>query len=829
MKILSIELQGYLRLSLSNIQYIKIDFNEKIQLILGSNGSGKSSILRELSPLPAKSSDYEKNGFKVIVIENKGLVYTLSSRFSPKQEHSFIVDGEELNKGGTASVQNELVKQIFGITMEIHELLLSSDSLSSMSISDRRKWFTSMSNTNYDYALSVYNRAKEKHRDLVGAVKLLKNRLTQERSASYSAEEVKLVESDAIALKSALDELYTLRVRKDVSTSDLESNLTSRMRDIHNLCNLIATQTVQFKRLNDGEFNDRESLVEHIRTLEKIVNESKGKRVFIVDEMRKLESSISNMGNISNVSMDSLVSEIKQINAEIYAIRRGYRSNLDDSKAADVLKTIDSISDQYVSILVDLPINSGQYTRSGLLNDTDTLTNISKYLSDLSVELDKVNNKIKQQEEMKNHNAVTCPNCKHRWSIGYDEKLYQSLLAKTDELSLIISTKEKEKELLADKVADTTQYFDKLRMLRTLFNNAVALSFVTDEIISSNLVLKDPKQIIRLMEEVRVDAISGLPVANLLNRVKTLEQQKALMESNDVSRLDEYRTNLTILESNLATINSDIFQLERKIAKYEDLVQYSYKIEQLTKDLLEVIASKNTLTAKIIDSYYSDAVDKVFYEVQNRLTKVEDKLAQLTNKSKTIADLESQIEQYSKDEIYYKEVIRVLSPTNGLIAEGLTKFIKQFIVNMNYILEKIWSYRLEILPCEIDAENNFDLDYKFKVLVGDNGEISDISKGSSAMKEVIDLAFKLVAMKYLNLQTHPVYLDEFAKTLDYEHRKTAHKTIVDLITNANFSQLFIINHYNDLYGGLVNSEITVLHSANIVMPAQMVNTHVVMR
>jgi DNA repair exonuclease SbcCD ATPase subunit len=115
------------------------------------------------------------------------------------------------------------------------------------------------------------------------------------------------------------------------------------------------------------------------------------------------------------------------------------------------------------------------------------------------------------------------------------------------------------------------------------------------------------------------------------------------------------------------------------------------------------------------------------------------------------------------------------------------------------------------------------------VLVGDNGEISDISKGSSAMKEVIDLAFKLVAMKYLNLQTHPVYLDEFAKTLDYEHRKTAHKTIVDLITNANFSQLFIINHYNDLYGGLVNSEITVLHSANIVMPAQMVNTHVIMR
>ena len=182
MKITQLELKLFKRISLANINYIKLNFNEKIQLILGSNGSGKSSILRELTPLPANPIDYEKDGYKRIKIEHNNKRYTLTSRFNPKQEHSFIVDNTELNTSATAATQRELVEEHFGITNEIRDLLLGYISLTSLSPTQRRYWFTLMSNTNYDYAISVYNKAKESLRDVTGALKLQRARLISEKN-----------------------------------------------------------------------------------------------------------------------------------------------------------------------------------------------------------------------------------------------------------------------------------------------------------------------------------------------------------------------------------------------------------------------------------------------------------------------------------------------------------------------------------------------------------------------------------------------------------------------------------------------------------------------
>jgi hypothetical protein len=73
-------------------------------------------------------------------------------------------DGEELNLGATLSVQRELVRQEFKITQETHELSIGRDKFTSMSPSARRYWFTLLSNTNYEYAIGVFNKLKEKHR-----------------------------------------------------------------------------------------------------------------------------------------------------------------------------------------------------------------------------------------------------------------------------------------------------------------------------------------------------------------------------------------------------------------------------------------------------------------------------------------------------------------------------------------------------------------------------------------------------------------------------------------------------------------------------------------
>lgn len=55
-----LELKFYKRMLLRSINHITITPKSKIQIILGTNSSGKSSLLKELSPLPANPSDYLK-------------------------------------------------------------------------------------------------------------------------------------------------------------------------------------------------------------------------------------------------------------------------------------------------------------------------------------------------------------------------------------------------------------------------------------------------------------------------------------------------------------------------------------------------------------------------------------------------------------------------------------------------------------------------------------------------------------------------------------------------------------------------------------------------
>ena len=50
MFITGLELKGFLRLVHNNINEVKVDFTSLFQIILGRNGSGKSSLMGELTP-----------------------------------------------------------------------------------------------------------------------------------------------------------------------------------------------------------------------------------------------------------------------------------------------------------------------------------------------------------------------------------------------------------------------------------------------------------------------------------------------------------------------------------------------------------------------------------------------------------------------------------------------------------------------------------------------------------------------------------------------------------------------------------------------------------
>ena len=143
MKILSARFRGFKRFRQTGIKDAIFRFIEPVQIVAGSNGSGKSSVLRELSPLPSVRTDFlPEIGLKELHIDHKGHQFMVKSDFRYKNgAHSFVIDGKELNTSGTTDVQTELVEKYFGITDKIRDLIYQKIQICNLTKANRKTFF----------------------------------------------------------------------------------------------------------------------------------------------------------------------------------------------------------------------------------------------------------------------------------------------------------------------------------------------------------------------------------------------------------------------------------------------------------------------------------------------------------------------------------------------------------------------------------------------------------------------------------------------------------------------------------------------------------------
>ena len=106
----------------------------------------------------------------------------------------------------------------------------------------------------------------------------------------------------------------------------------------------------------------------------------------------------------------------------------------------------------------------------------------------------------------------------------------------------------------------------------------------------------------------------------------------------------------------------------------------------------------------------------------------------------------------------------------------------------------------------IDVEEEV-LSYRFKLVVEDKIEISDINLASSGMKEMINLAFRLVIYKLLNLEGYPLYLDEFGNRLDKIHRSRINELVFKFLNSSMYSQVFLVTHLDMNYSVFKDTEV----------------------
>ena len=792
MKITYLKLKDYIRFPLLDVEIFEHEFNSKITMITGGNGSGKTSLMSELSPLPADKSNFRKGGYKEIHIEKSGNKYKLISDFSNGSHFSFLVNDQELNESGNITTQRELAQQHFNITQNIHEILIGLETFTDMSLLARKKLFSSITHLNIDKVLENYNNLKE---ELKSNELLLKT-----QTSLLQTEEEKLIDPHHL---------------------DSLKEILSRSKEFIDFLLNIRTEIHRYKStLNmDDVYSKIKTITEKIR--ETIVKYYVYITAYPVNELDKYKLDYTNRLSVVKYQLDELYSSLERKQQEYKVLSLTNQSNLSTliQQRESILTTIDKLRNSLVyvkdytgnlseirsdlyklevslpDILHSLPTNILVEGKRRYSKDRyDTLLNRkNELITTLGKLTQQESNLDRELINLANTNDyISCPSCQHSWSI----KDVPAMIEHTKKhLSEVLNDKLRTQEELTvvnKEIDELVHYFTLYKQYTSLRSSTQhTLKTLWDQIDSQELVFNNPTAILSLVRNMNVEMST---IETLLNYEKELtslnsniEVLSTLKDSNLESVLTEIEEmNFTITDTQLH--KNHLEQTLATIDKVATLYTYLNTLNESLRLSIQQLHASNIshLTESLLATIDSDlSKHKItLIETEKELHKYDTIQYTINKYKKTIQETQTNIK-------VLKIVLDELSPKNGLIAKSVSSFLNVIIDNVNNTISSIWDYKMVLKAIDVESEA---LNYRFKVEVEDKLPISDISIISKGMKEAVNLSFKIVLYKLLGLDNYPLYLDELAANLDKVHSNKLIELIHRLSLSDTFSQIFLITH-----------------------------------
>ena len=823
-KFIELELDLCIRLSLNNIRHFKLTLKELVQLILGTNGSGKSSILYELSPLPANAKDYHKGGRKRQLISNNGKMYELISDFSNGQDHFFYVDGENLNEQRTITIQKELVKEHFGYTSEIHDILLGLEKFTTMSPARRREVFTMLCSVDYTYAIKLYKKILEAHTAAKNASKLTKKRLVEATATTLGEEEITALRNRLSELNREAQAMYMLRNADALSVRDAKINAEKAISTLHDLTTKFRTVR---KLLREKCYISPEEYQFDIDSVKDELSKLEGVYSLHAEEFMTASVEVNSVSDLEDEDVVKLKDTIIADNEQAKALLERRKRPLEGFNAVRANDSMDLVFDTLHSVLTDLPSDP-----DGLMSST-ALTSVMDKLRDMELSLSTNKEKLaglvhheKHLAELANSEQIECPSCTHKWHLDYTPEAHMAVKGRI----------EKGREIVAVLVAEIAKYQEqreKLQEYATLYKEYMRIVRNTPElqplwnlISEEDSVRTSPNHTLSLVELVRSDLRIEMQVQAIRNKISLDVKRLELAEYAQSETIKGKKARLEKLEQEIGRLSQQKVLIQNKL--YE-LVNTQRQIKQMYAITDAINASKDALNQTsviIVNAVKNEIIDSALADTHREIAALSTRIHSIDQHEATVNELKNAIADWEKSEKAYKVLADALSPTDGLIAEGMLGFIRNYVAKMNALIAKVWTYRMEVHDCSTDSESA-ELNYKFPLSTPNLPKpVEDVKFGSTAQQDMVNLGYRVIAAQSWKLDHGPLALDEFGAGFDEAHREAATQVIRQMMEQLNFSQLFMISHYESSYGAFYNAQITVLDKNNIVIPGnRAVNEH----
>lgn len=812
------EIVGYERLMTTNIQRLVYTPTSPYQLILGSNGSGKSSLMAELSPLPAHKSNYTKDGMKRVIYEHRGSTYEMISTFKNGNKHTFIKDGEVLNNEGTALVQKELVRQHFNYWGELHDLLTGRQRFTRMAPQKRRDWITLLSKADYKYALGKFNEFKSAARDALGALRDTNKRLTSESQSLKALNEVVGLDERADLLRLELTHLLTARVPNLPHYTELQRQIDDALADVDEFAREIAANAPALPK--GMKFNTMDDVRAYLHQIDGETNTTHSLLNHYSREYADIESILQALAHDGIDQSQDLEALTLELNESIREIAQQIELFPDLVDAFQLKRDSDQAISQMVEVFNQLPDNSDRrFTRDLAMKAREELQVADRIIDTSNNTLSKIRARLNVIEASKD---TSCPSCGYVWREGYSQQEVTQLEQRRETVGLELTAGEERRKAAQSYLDELDEYMGLYNRFRGLINTFPRLQPLWDHILKNNYQIENPRAKVAVFYAWQRDVDRTIRLEEIHTKIRHIEQLKEKQQSGEGVHFNQ---RLLHLGGEIALTNDKLRELKQQGKVLRTYYEQLQRLEDRALKLQHRMQDLDRLSDRAIDAYRNYQIDQVVVQHQNELGLIQRQLTERTTLQGVVDMLTRTQEEIELDYRALDLMTKALSPTEGLIAEQLSGSIGCQVAQWNAIIASIWASDLQILPCSIEEG---ELDYYFPVHSGASGGSSDdIAHTSTGQEEIINFAFVLTTMLYLEMQDYPLFLDEFGASFDEQHRLNAMSFVKQLIDSNHHSQLFMISHYIGTHGGLSNPEVLVLDSSNIAVTGQY-NTHAVL-
>ena len=809
------------RKNMSGIKLLDVDLSHNQHLVLGSNGSGKSNYLRELSGLPPDANLFGPNGQKSIwyKLDNGDVIEFTSYPNQRKHHQVFLNDNRDnnLNISGTQTEQRELVKRFTGVTQVYFDLFI----LGKISFCDtkptlRRTLFDDMSNASYDYALGVYGRVKDGYKEQQAIVKHLTKRLSELNNQKLNDEDIYQLERELERIDKELADWYDLR-KKDRRKASAIKREMSEIADSNR--NRVNNLLKWFEKIED-DLDTPAKVKEKIAGINGEIKSIREQISALDIEYSKLKRGLQ----YDSKSKQSLITEISQVESELVHIATDdYSDYLDSVDGLPLLEDISASIKQLQNALVSLSDNAeDQYDKNTIAELETKQKNIQAQLRTLDRQTSEYRAAIEHYESHAKTGGQTCPNCNTYFYPFADAvditKMKDAISVANTEYSRL----ETEYSALEPIMLDAVSYLESKRYCATLIK---AVPFIAKWWLQFNISLSQPTKASLELNALLQSLSNKTHQLDLIKRLQTLQKQLALYTDMDAIREDELRVRMVETDSILTKRHTQLADLLNQVQLY---TRYGQTLAKRLADSAAIEESHGRLTAlytELVESVVAEFVDQHLTDLNTKRSSMFSAVSAARNNAANIRDISKELNIAEQSVLEHAVLMKALSPTDGVIAEGMMGFIQHFVQEMNRTIGKLWTDPLMISPCLI-GDNGVELDYLFPVRTLHESP-DDVSVCSSGQKEIIDLAFREAGMRCLGLSTHPILFDEWGVRMDETHKQKTAVLLSELTEQTKHDQIIMVSHQNVVHDSFTDIRRLVLCDKNIVIDGDY-NDHVLM-